>query len=276
MPKINCPNDVFYVPIIMFGHQTKYVVSTDGDIYNITTGRKLVPEITNRGYQRVLIYYKGKRKHCAVHRLVADAFLPNPRNLPEVNHKNGNKLKNSVYNLEWCTAEYNVRHSYDTGLNYSGEDNCNASMTNETARLIARCFEDNILTMTEISNLTGVSKRALKHILYGERWQRVVSEYDFSKYDVLDCKYNRSVAKPKCKLSEHESRLLRGSELITKTKYTCDEISKIIGVSVDEVREFCSEDDWNSVELLTGTMVAHKKRSRSGRYEEFKADMLSR
>lgn len=267
MPKINCPNDTFYVPVIMFGHKTKYVVSTDGDIYNTETGKKLTSEITRRGYQRVLIYYKGKRKHCAVHRLVADAFLPNPRCLPEVNHKNGNKLDNSVYNLEWCTAEYNVRHSYDTGLNYSGEDNCNASMTNDTAIQIARCFEDNVLTMTEISNLTGVSKRALKHILYGERWKRVVDRYDFSKYDILDCRYNRSVRKPKGRLSEHESRLLRGSELVAKTKYTYDEISKIINVPLDEVHEFCSEDDWNSVEMLTGTMVAHKKRSRLGRYD---------
>lgn len=206
---------------------------------------------------------------------MADAYLPNPRCLPEVNHKNGNKLDNSVYNLEWCTAEYNVRHSYDMGLNHSGEDSCNASMTNKTAMLIAQCFEDNVLTMTEISNLTGVSKRALKHILYGELWQRVVNGYDFSKYDVLDCRYNRSVRKPKCSLSEHESRLLRGSELVAKTKYTYDEISKIIDVPLDEVREFCSEDDWNSVEMPTGTMVSHKKRSRTARYTDYKAVMMS-
>lgn len=276
MPKINCPNDTFYVPIIMFGHKTKYVVSTDGDIYNIETGKKLVPEITTRGYQRVLIYYKGKRKHCSVHRLVADAYLPNPRCLPEVNHKNGNKLDNTVYNLEWCTGKYNVRHSYDMGLNHSGDDSCNASMTNKTAMLIAQCFEDNVLTMTEISNLTGVSKRVLKHIFYGECWQRVVKGYDFSKYDVRDCRYNRSVCKPKGVLSEHESRLLRGSELVAKTKYTYDEISKIIDVPLDEVREFCSKDDWNSVEMATGTMVIHKRGTRSSRCNDVKAEMMSR
>ena len=62
---------------------------------------------------------EGKKKFnssCLVHRLIATAFIPNPNNLPEVNHKDGNKSNNSINNLEWCSRGDNVRHAYKTGL----------------------------------------------------------------------------------------------------------------------------------------------------------------
>ena len=65
---------------------------------------------TKFGYLRVQLSKNGKIKHCSVHRLVAEAFLPNPMNLPQVNHKNEQKDDNQVTNLEWCTAKYNVNY----------------------------------------------------------------------------------------------------------------------------------------------------------------------
>lgn len=63
-------------------------------------------------YIRIVLQKKGRKNEThLVHRLVAKLFLPNPSNLPIVNHKDGNKQNNSVSNLEWCTNSYNVRHS---------------------------------------------------------------------------------------------------------------------------------------------------------------------
>lgn len=67
-------------------------------------------ETSHDGYQRVLLCLYGVHHHFMVHRLVAQAFIPNPDNLPEVNHKDEDTQNNRVENLEWCTAEYNSNY----------------------------------------------------------------------------------------------------------------------------------------------------------------------
>jgi hypothetical protein len=79
--------------------------------YSIRKGRFCVPTNNNsKGYWRVGIQINGKQKHFAIHRLVAKAFIPNPDNLPQINHIDGNKNNNCVSNLEWCTAKYNSNY----------------------------------------------------------------------------------------------------------------------------------------------------------------------
>lgn len=77
-------------------------VSYDGILIN--------PQETKKGYLRVPLYKNKKRKWFKVHRLVANAFIPNPYNKPQVNHKDGNKQNNSFTNLEWVTDEENKEH----------------------------------------------------------------------------------------------------------------------------------------------------------------------
>ena len=68
------------------------------------------------GYLTVDLYKNGKRSTKRVNRLVAGAFIPNPDNKPEVNHKDGNRHNNTVSNLEWATKLENVKHAWETGL----------------------------------------------------------------------------------------------------------------------------------------------------------------
>lgn len=85
-------------------------------------GRVLSQRITEKGYLDCGITHEGKTKTIRAHRLVAEAFIPNPENKPQVNHKDGNKLNNCVDNLEWNTSTENVRHAWKTGLNKEKTD----------------------------------------------------------------------------------------------------------------------------------------------------------
>lgn len=85
--------------------------------YSIRKERILKPNNCNsKGYYRVPIPTNGKSKLYSVHRLVAVAFIPNPKNLPQINHIDGNKSNNRVSNLEWCTNNENMQHAIKTGL----------------------------------------------------------------------------------------------------------------------------------------------------------------
>ena len=78
-------------------------------------GRVLKQQLNKRGYVYVHFRVNGKQIHLLVHRAVATSFLPNPNNLPEVNHKDNNPKNNSVSNLEWCTSQYNTDYKKNFG-----------------------------------------------------------------------------------------------------------------------------------------------------------------
>lgn len=71
---------------------------------------------TTTGYWKIGFFKDGKRREFKIHRLVAFAFIPNPENKPNINHKDGNPLNNHISNLEWCTQSENLQHAYETGL----------------------------------------------------------------------------------------------------------------------------------------------------------------
>lgn len=100
-----------------------YQASTNGAIRSVdrltasrpAKGKILKPSLQNSGYLIVGLCRGKKTKTILVHRAVALTFIPNPEGKKYVNHKDGNKLNNSVSNLEWCTFSENIQHSYDNG-----------------------------------------------------------------------------------------------------------------------------------------------------------------
>lgn len=91
-----------------------YLIYEDGSVWSLTRKRFLSQDPHTSGYLRVTLWKEGKGIHKYVHRLVAEAFLPNPDNLPQVNHKDENKHNNCIDNLEWMSALDNTR--YGTGI----------------------------------------------------------------------------------------------------------------------------------------------------------------
>ena len=94
---------------------SNYEVSNTGLVRNKTTNKILKGRLSKSGYLQVSIKIDetGKFSNRYIHRLVAEAFIPNPDNLPQVNHKDGNRANNNVDNLEWVTCSQNTKHSYD-------------------------------------------------------------------------------------------------------------------------------------------------------------------
>lgn len=90
-----------------------YQVSNYGRVKSLKFGKERIMKLINHldGYLAVGLYKNGKQKWYLVHRLVAQAFIPNPSKLPMINHKDENPLNNNVDNLEWCNAKYNLNYN---------------------------------------------------------------------------------------------------------------------------------------------------------------------
>lgn len=93
-----------------------YYIYDNGDVVNITTNRILKGSIGEHGYKYYRLSKDNKKQMFYAHRLVAEAFLDNPNNLPVVNHKDGNKLNNNIENLEWVSYSENIEHAHQTRL----------------------------------------------------------------------------------------------------------------------------------------------------------------
>lgn len=134
--------------------EPNYSVSNFGRIRNNTTRNiRKFTECPGSRYAKLHVGRPPHRKHYAIHRLVANAFIPNPENKPEINHINGNKYDNRVSNLEWCTHSENMKHATHNDL-------CPLPPSVKTKVVLAN--SDNVVlavydSVKEASKATGVS-----------------------------------------------------------------------------------------------------------------------
>lgn len=136
--------------------------------------RVITKRLSAKGYILVNIENEDGQKSRQVHRLVAQAFIDNPNNKPQVNHKNGIKTDNRVENLEWCTNRENIIHAYANGLIdvAKGEGSGRSKLkTKDVVSIRERRLAG--ITTKDLSETYGVCKSTIKRIINRKLWSHV-------------------------------------------------------------------------------------------------------
>ena len=138
------------------------------------SAKLLNPPVLKNGYKLASLCRNGKSKRVLLHRLVAKAFLPNPNNLLQINHIDGNKQNNNVNNLEWVTAQENIIHAYNNNLMNPahGIRTNNGHFTEEDIRSI-RYKASKGMSQRKIASEYGVKQGAIWLILKGKTYKWV-------------------------------------------------------------------------------------------------------
>lgn len=118
------------------GYEGLYQIRADGTVRNAKTNNYLSGNVNSHGYMVMSLTRDGKKKDCKLHRLLALTFLPNPNNFGCINHKDGDKLNNSLGNLEWCTKGYNNRHAREVlGVEMTAKPVCQSTLSGDFVAL---------------------------------------------------------------------------------------------------------------------------------------------
>ena len=143
-----------------------YEITKDGKVYNKKWGRYVKPQPNGAGYLRVHI--AGKMYF--VHRLVAEKYVPNPYNKPQVNHKDGNYLNNNSDNLEWVTNRENSIHALKNGMMWIEEKHPMSKLRREDVIFIKSHPE---MSRKILSEMFNVSAHTISDIRNGKTWKTV-------------------------------------------------------------------------------------------------------
>ncbi len=165
--------------IYISGYDNRYMISSLGRVKSFVSspyyknnkdGVILYQGFNKKGYKVCYLSINGKSKAYSVHRLVAQHFVPNIHNKPQVNHIDGIRANNVFNNLEWVTCQENIQAAFDTGLkSVSGEKHPNSKFSNEGILNFRRLISEGSATIKSISSETGFS--------YGTVWRAINKNY---------------------------------------------------------------------------------------------------
>lgn len=135
----------------------------------------LKPYVNSIGYETVTLHDKNGHSPFLIHRLVAEVFIPNKQNKPQVNHKDCDKTNNYFKNLEWCTIPENLKHASENNLIARGERVGTAKLSEEAVLSIRNHADNNgrYYGRAELADEHGVSEATIKKIVNRQLWRHV-------------------------------------------------------------------------------------------------------
>lgn len=157
----------------------RFEISTFGKLRNSKTKHIYKPTLLSSGYYsvRTTLGSRKRKIHIIIHKAVAHTFIPNPDNLPEVNHKDGKRENNRASNLEWCTSHHNQKHKYDIGLfdirKISGENNHSSKLTWEDVGYIRTSYVPRSRKngARALAKKFNVSVPTMLSVIHNETWR---------------------------------------------------------------------------------------------------------
>lgn len=228
--------------------ETSYTVTKSGIIYSLNYGKsgikKSLKHCINKdtGYECVNLYYKKKLYRKYVHRLVAEAFIDNPLNKPEVNHKDGNIHNNNVTNLEWVTEKENTIHAFKHNLRYIhyGEDAPYVKINKNVVHSICRYLEDNKLGIREIAEKLNITPFIVKNIKDKKCWLEISNKYHIENHNVKSKPKKHKKEKP-IKITEKDvKKICKMLDKGMKPK----EIEKKLGIKRCKINAILYGNSW--------------------------------
>ena len=218
-----------WMPVIINNSYTGYIVSNVGEVKSESGVMLNKYSRYDNWYFSVCISGHGLK---LVHRLVAQAFIPNPENKPQVNHKDGNKQNNWVKNLEWCTAKENSDHAWKMGLvDNSGEHQSHSKYTNKQIIQVCELLESREFDYSKIYEITGVTPSAISAIRSGAIWKTISTNYNIPQATAL---YTDETIKEVCKLLE-DPTISHG------------EISERTGVNINTIKDIMKKTSYSRI-----------------------------
>ena len=221
--------------IYINGEKSIYKVRNNGEVLSMYDHNGLRDKplsmsggLDKNGYHIISLTHKKKKYTRKVHRLVAEAFIPNPDNKPEVNHINGNKIDNRICNLEWVTTEENTQLASINGLRQG-------SLSPEIVEYVCVLLSSNMYSIEKISYLSGIDVKNIQKILNKKTWKNISDRFDVSNYDknkfskdkrmISKIRYTKTQIHEICKYLQNSN--LSFSEIAGKTKTSTNVVSRI-------------------------------------------------
>lgn len=231
--------------IVIDGESTSHMISDTGMVFNGKTKAVTLGTIDKSGYRIFSFTFNNRPIVRGIHQLVAQAFLPNPENKPQVNHINGIKTDNRVENLEWVNS---------STIPKLGSDANSSKYTEKEVHWVCRLLEENRLTNVEIAKVTGVDEWIVSKIKCRNCWKQISSQYNIpipvankTGQDAPASKYTDEQIHEVCKL-------------IAEGKTSNVDIAKTTNTSRDMVQRIKAGKNWNHIASQYG-IKKHEKDS---------------
>ena len=151
---------------------TDYYISENGKVFR--NGRQISTRSDKDGYRMLNMYINKKKKTKLLHRVIGETYIPNPYDLPQINHKNGIKDDNRISNLEWTTPKRNTQHAIENNLrNTQGENNSQSKLTEEQVKEIRKKYVRNKYGYKKLADEYNVSDAQIMRIVKYRCWKHI-------------------------------------------------------------------------------------------------------